>query len=93
MKSDKQLKILKIVMVIGLILFIIGHYVLSYSSLPEKLGIKGLIIGAGLMAVGIIMSLPTKMYLTFIWVKAENDKKKQHQSAGKQKSDNDIKKS
>lgn len=62
-------------MVLGLCLIILGHYLLSYTSVPETHGIKGLVFSGGLMAVGLIMSLPTKMYLTFVWVKGENDRK------------------
>ena len=62
-------------MVLGLCLILLGHYLLSYTSFPETHGIKGLVISGGMMAIGLIMSLPTKMYLTFIWVKGENERK------------------
>lgn len=73
--NQKAIKIMKVVMVLGLCLFLLGHYLLTYTSVPETYGIKGLAISGGLMAVGLIMSLPTKMYLTFVWVKGENDRK------------------
>lgn len=62
-------------MVLGLALFLFGHYLMSYSDLPETMGVKGLIISAAFMAIGVVLSLPTKMYLTFVWVRAENERK------------------
>lgn len=80
MTNDNAIKIMKIVMVLGLCLILLGHYLLSYTSFPETYGIKGLVISGGMMAIGLIMSLPTKMYLTFIWVKGENDRKEQEKA-------------
>lgn len=85
MTNDNAIKIMKIVMVLGLCLILLGHYLLSYTSFPETHGIKGLVISGGMMAIGLIMSLPTKMYLTFIWVKGENDRKEK-EKAGQQAS-------
>ena len=73
MTENTSLKLLKVIMLIGIILIISGHYLLSYSSIPETYGVNGLIFSGALMAFGIILSLPTKMYLTFIFVKNENE--------------------
>ena len=70
-----MITLLKWVMVLGILLFLGGHYVVSYSGLPTSWGIKGLALGAFMMATGLAMSLPTKMYLTFILVKREEDRK------------------
>ncbi len=67
-----MIKILKWVMVSGVLLFILGHYIISYSGLPETIGVKGIYLGAFCMAIGLAMSLPTKMYLTFLFVTREN---------------------
>ena len=67
-----MIKVLKWVMVSGVLLFILGHYIISYSGLPEKIGVKGIYLGAFCMAIGLAMSLPTKMYLTFLFVTREN---------------------
>ncbi|QXN27156.1 hypothetical protein KVP08_003320 [Shewanella putrefaciens] len=40
----------------------------------EAMGVKGIIISAVCVAVGMALSLPTKMYLTFLLVKREADK-------------------
>ncbi|MGL4748867.1 MAG: hypothetical protein ACRCYF_14175 [Shewanella sp.] len=37
----------------------------------EAMGVKGIIISAVCVAVGMALSLPTKMYLTFLLVKRE----------------------
>lgn len=76
MTEHQTIKLLKIVIVIGLCLLLLGHYLLTYSGLPESMGVTGIIISATLIALGLIFSLPTKMYLTFILVKRESEKKK-----------------
>lgn len=82
--NKKAIKIMKVVMVLGICLFLLGHYLLTYTSVPETYGIKGLAFSGGLMAVGLIMSLPTKMYLTFVWVKGENDRKEKEREQKRQ---------
>lgn len=81
--NQKAITIMKVVMVLGLCLILFGHYLLSYTSFAETHGIKGLMISGGMMAVGLIMSLPTKMYLTFIFVKNENERKEREKLAKK----------
>ena len=72
MKPEQQMKILKVVMVMGICLFLFGHYLISYTDFTEVHGVKGFMISAGCIAVGIIMSLPTKIYLTFLLMTKEN---------------------
>ena len=74
MNDTKIIRILKICIAIGICLLLLGHYIISYSGLPESMGVKGIVIGAGCVALGLIFSLPTKMYLTFWLVKRESDK-------------------
>lgn len=75
-EDDKLLKILKIVMVVGILLFLFGHYLLSYYHIEETMGVAGLVIGASCMAFGLILSLPTKIYLTILMMKREAEKDK-----------------
>ncbi|MDG1732429.1 MAG: hypothetical protein P8H39_05565 [Thalassotalea sp.] len=84
MTEAKLIKILKYVIVLGLSLLLLGHYLLEYANLPEKMGVTGMVISASCIAFGLILSLPTKMYLTFVLVKRENDKK-QKKKATKEK--------
>jgi nitrate reductase gamma subunit len=76
MTSARLIRWMKICMVVGILLILTGHYLLAYYNLPEKIGVKGMVIGASCIAVGLVFSLPTKMYLTFLLVKREIDKKK-----------------
>ena len=76
MNDKKIIKLLKTSIVIGIFLLLLGHYILTYSELPETLGVKGIIIGASCIALGLVFSLPTKMYLTFLLVKRESENKK-----------------
>ncbi|GAA5136214.1 hypothetical protein [Thalassotalea piscium] len=78
MSEDKLIKLLKIFIVLGLFLLLLGHYLLSYANLPEKMGVTGIIISAVCIALGLFFSLPTKMYLTFILVTRENNKEQEN---------------
>jgi hypothetical protein len=74
--SDKKLLlILKICITLGIVLLLLGIYLHNFSEMIEEMGVSGIIISAMCIALGMILSLPTKMYLTFILVKQEADKK------------------
>ena len=72
--SDKKLiLLLRISICIGLCLLILGIYLHNYSDYIESLGVTGIIISAVCIAFGLVFSLPTKMYLTFLLVKRETE--------------------
>lgn len=74
--TDKTLiTVLKIIMTTGLCLIALGVYFHLYSEAIEQMGVTGMIISACCVAIGMIMSLPTKMFLTFVLVKREEDLK------------------
>ncbi len=73
MSEQKLIKLLKICIGIGLCLLLIGIYLHNFSEYMESLGVTGIIISAVFIAIGLIFSLPTKMYLTFLLVKRETD--------------------
>ncbi len=58
---------------LGLCLILVGIYLHLYSDYMESLGVTGIIISAMCIAFGLVFSLPTKMYLTFILVKRESE--------------------
>jgi len=70
MTIAEQIKLLKICIVIGLILIVTGHYIISNEVL-NHLGPLGFVIGAACIAIGLICSLPTKIYLTILLMKRE----------------------
>tara|TARA_A200000159_G_scaffold103182_1_gene95892 strand:+ start:591 stop:827 length:237 start_codon:yes stop_codon:yes gene_type:complete len=76
--DQKLILLLKIIMSIGISLILAGVYCHMYSETIEQMGVTGIVISACLVAIGMILSLPTKMYLTFILVKREEDSKKAH---------------
>mgnify|MGYP000250585734 CR=1 FL=1 len=80
MTEQQTIKLLKVFIVIGICLLLLGHYLLSYANFPEKYGVTGMVISASCIAFGLVFSLHTKMYLTFLWVKKENDDKKNNPS-------------
>ncbi len=73
MPEEKIILLLKISIGIGLSLLIAGIYFHNFSEYMESLGVTGIIISAVCIAIGLIFSLPTKMYLTFLLVKREAD--------------------
>lgn len=75
MPEETLIKLLKISIGIGLCLLALGIYLHNFSHYMESLGVTGIIISAVCIAFGLIFSLPTKMYLTFLLVKREADLK------------------
>ena len=75
MTDHKLILLLKVIMTIGISLILAGVYCHMYSDTIEEMGGTGIVISACLVAIGMILSLPTKMYLTFVLVKREEDRK------------------
>ncbi|WMC12388.1 hypothetical protein PU634_08490 [Oceanimonas pelagia] len=73
MSDTMLIRVLKTAMIIGICLILLGVY-LHNSHHMEALGVTGILISAGCVAVGMILSLPTKMYLTFVLMKRENNR-------------------
>lgn len=71
MTDSGILRLLKIVMLVGIGLIILGVYFHNFSPAVEAMGVRGIILSAVCVAVGMALSLPTKMYITFILVKRE----------------------
>jgi hypothetical protein len=71
MSERNLIKLLKISISIGLCLLLLGIYLHNFNEYIESLGVTGIIISAVCIAFGLIFSLPTKMFLTFVLVKRE----------------------
>lgn len=63
---------LKLLMLTGVALILFGHYLWVGLQLPERMGVPGIIIVAGCCALGLILSLPTKIYLTLLLMQRES---------------------
>jgi len=88
MPEQTLIRLLKISIAIGLSLLMLGAYLHNFNAYMESLGVTGIIISAVCIAFGLIFSLPTKMYLTFLLVKREADlqaSKKEKQLASQDK--------
>ncbi|ASD65846.1 hypothetical protein [Pseudoalteromonas piscicida] len=68
--STQPLWPLHTLIVTGLILIFTGHTILTTEWLND-LGPSGFIIGASCVAIGLICSLPTKIYLTILLMRRE----------------------
>lgn len=77
MSEAGLIKLLKICIVIGLLLIALGIYFHFFSDWTAQLGVTGIIISAACIAIGLIFSLPTKMFLTVLLMKREEESKKQ----------------
>lgn len=77
MTEKRLVLLLKISICIGISLILLGIYLHSFSGYMESLGVTGIIISAMCIAFGLVFSLPTKMYLTFLLVKRESEAKDQ----------------
>ncbi|WP_041418303.1 hypothetical protein [Shewanella woodyi] len=74
MTDNKLILILKCCIAVGICLILLGIYFHNFNEAIEAMGVKGIIISAVCVAFGMALSLPTKMYLTFILVKRESEK-------------------
>ncbi|WP_105213341.1 MULTISPECIES: hypothetical protein [unclassified Pseudoalteromonas] len=70
------LTLLKVIIVFGVLLIIGGHTLLVTDSFRDYFGIYSFMIGAVCIAVGLIMSLPTKIYLTILLMRNEGKESK-----------------
>lgn len=80
MTDKKIILTLKVVMTIGISLILLGVYFHLFNQTIEYMGVNGIIISAGCVAIGMALSLPTKMFLTFLLVKREMDQDKNKSS-------------
>ncbi|HCF79298.1 MAG TPA: hypothetical protein DER52_06430 [Glaciecola sp.] len=75
MSNKKLILVMKIMMSLGICLILLGVYFHLFSETIEKMGVNGIIISAACVAIGMALSLPTKMFLTFVLIKREMDEK------------------
>lgn len=72
--NEKLILTLKICISVGICLIALGIYLHNFNETVEAMGVQGIIISAMCVAFGMALSLPTKMYLTFLLVKRETEK-------------------
>ncbi|KPH89559.1 hypothetical protein AMS57_16560 [Pseudoalteromonas undina] len=64
MSSIVIIRLLKTSILLGLCLIVTGHGLIVSSYFTNQFGIKGIITAAACIAIGVLLSLPTKIYLT-----------------------------
>lgn len=74
MTNQQLIHLLNISITVGICLILLGVYLHLFSDAIADMGVKGIVISAMCVAFGMVLSLPTKMYLTFILMKREADK-------------------
>lgn len=73
MSDEKLISLLKLSIFVGACLLLLGIYLHNFNETIEQMGVNGIIISAICVAFGLILSLPTKIYLTFLLVKRETE--------------------
>jgi len=76
MSQQIIIKILRLSIVIGLSLILIGHYLLVSDYFDAINSINKIIISASCIAFGVLFSLPTKIYLTLLLMNLEANQEK-----------------
>ncbi|MGM0526091.1 MAG: hypothetical protein ACQEQ8_07860 [Pseudomonadota bacterium] len=76
MKQATQVRLLKVAMITGICLILLGHVVLVVTFGNDNIDFRGYILGAAMNAVGVILSLPTKIYLTLVLMEKEEKSNK-----------------
>ena len=71
MSSIVMIRLLKTSILLGLCLIVTGHVLIVSSYFTSQYGIKGIITAAACIAIGVFLSLPTKIYLTILLMEAE----------------------
>ena len=71
MSQTMIIRLLKTSIVLGLCLIVTGHTLIVSNYFTVEHDIKGIIIAAACIAVGVLLSLPTKIYLTVLLMEAE----------------------
>lgn len=74
MNEATQVKLLRSAMILGITLLVCGHILLAITFASDSIGHQGFILGAALSAFGVILSLPTKIYLTLLLMEHEESK-------------------
>lgn len=72
MSSIVIIRLLKTSIFFGLCLIVTGHVLIVSNYFTSQFGIKGIITAATCIAIGVILSLPTKIYLTILLMESEN---------------------
>lgn len=85
MNDQLTIRLLKIAMFSGIALIIFGHYLWVGAQIHLSMGIQGIMIIAGCCALGVILSLPTKIYLTILLMAHE-----EHQQAEQKEKDKPL---
>ena len=80
MSQTMIIRLLKTTIMLGLCLIVTGHTLIVSNYFTVEHGIKGIIIAAACIAVGVLLSLPTKIYLTVLLMEAEKRYLKNHKS-------------
>ncbi|MDN3380416.1 MULTISPECIES: hypothetical protein [unclassified Pseudoalteromonas] len=70
------IKILKVFIISGLCLILLGHYLLMSDLFDAINSVQRITISATCIAIGILFSLPTKIYLTIYLMHLEAKHKK-----------------
>ena len=73
MTEATQVKLLRTAIILGITLLVCGHIVIAVTFANDDIGHQGFMLGAALSAFGVVLSLPTKIYLTLLLMEHEEN--------------------
>jgi hypothetical protein len=73
MRNKNIVFLLKVVMVFGILLSVTGVFLSVYEPRIWVIGVVGIFISSRFVAVGMILSLQTKIFITFSLMKRRAD--------------------
>ncbi len=73
MKDQDVRRLMFLIIVVGLSLVLYGVYLIAFTDTTTAKGSRGILTIAGLIAGGLFMSVPAKIYLTLQLMKANDE--------------------
>jgi len=76
MENQNIRRLMYLIIAVGLSLILYGVYLITFTDMATSQGITGIFTIAGLIAGGLFISVPAKIYLTLQLMKANDEKLK-----------------
>ena len=75
MKQTHLNRLMSLIFIFGLLLIVSGLYLIIFTDIATA-GVSGVLLASGLIAAGLFISVPIKLYLSFMLMKYNDEKLK-----------------
>ena len=75
MTEAQLIRLMNTLMFSGLACITVALYLIIFKEIHVNMGIKGVQIIAGIIGIGLILLIPSKLYLTLMLMKSSDKKK------------------